>query len=97
MQVFCKKTLHIINADCRKGNACITVFPELRKEFQRGAKAFRGVCPGKAQQPRESPPHGAFPSENTILMHVHATGRAGTPSESPIRFVNFAALELIQG
>lgn len=58
MQVFCKKTLHIITADCRKGNACITVFPELRKEFQRGA---------------------------------------GTPSESPIRFVNFAALELIQG
>ncbi len=96
MQVFCKKTLHIINADCRKGNACMTGFLELRKEFQRGESLPRSL-PGKAQQPREDPPHGAFPSENTILMHVHATGRPGIPSESPIRFVNFAALELIQG
>lgn len=51
MQVFCKKTLHIINADCRKGNACMTVFLELRKEFLRGAKAFRGVCPEKRNSP----------------------------------------------
>lgn len=74
----------------------MTGFLKLRKEFQRGESLPRSL-PGKAQQPREDPPHGAFPSENTILMHVHATGRPGIPSESPIRFVNFAALELIQG
>ena len=54
MQVFCKKTLHIINADCRKGNACITVFLELRKEFQRGRKPSAESARKSATAPGKS-------------------------------------------
>lgn len=72
-------------------------FPEASEGIPEGAKALPRSLPEKRNSPGKVRPHGAFPSENTILMHVHATGRAGIPSESPIRFVNFAALELIQG
>lgn len=74
----------------------MTGFLKLRKEFL-GERKPSAELARKNATAREGPPHGAFPSENTILMHVHATGRPGIPSESPIRFVNFAALELIQG